>query len=171
MPLSSKYMLIPTLLATALMAMPAGARLFTASPRHDRSEGAEAAGDQQPVPPDPDLVTQTRWGPKLGGGLMASRGAEGWSGTAAGRGVTRLKEIPVGNSTLPTLRAKARLRYVAAENNRLVRGDETKQGHCLAESINALKSRSFAVRIEPGRNATPVVVALTKFSKNKGRWA
>ena len=59
---------------------------------------------------------------------MASRWAEDWSGMAAGRGVPRLKAIPVGHSALLTLSAEARLRYVATDNSRLVRGDDTQQG-------------------------------------------
>lgn len=68
------------------------------------------------------------WGPELGGGLMASRWAEDWTGMTANGGVPRLKAIPFGHAGLLTVSAEARLRYIAADNSRLVRGDDTQQG-------------------------------------------
>lgn len=115
-------------MATALVPMPAAASSATAVPKHDRCVRTETAGDQLPVHSDPYPPMAAGWGPKLGGGLMASRWAESWTSMATGRGVPKLKAISVGHAALLTLSAEARLRYVAADNSRLVRDHDTRQG-------------------------------------------
>lgn len=120
-------MLIPACLAAA-MALPASAGGAAAAMPHDRCRGTETAGARLPVPADPYPLMAAGWGPESGGGLMASRWAEDSTGMASRRRAPGLKAIPLGDAALLTLSAEARIRYVAADNNRLVPGNDTRQG-------------------------------------------
>ena len=68
------------------------------------------------------------WGPELGGGFMASRWAEDWSGIDNSHTEPPLKDIPIGNKANLTLSAEARIRYVTARNARLQPSNDFAQG-------------------------------------------
>jgi hypothetical protein len=121
-----KHLLISACLGAAAVAMPGFAGEATSTSPHERCAGTEAAGEKSPVPADPYPLMAAGWGPELGGGLMASRWAEDWTGMAQGAPV--LKALSLGDTALLTFSAEARYRYVAADNHRLVRGNDLRQG-------------------------------------------
>lgn len=92
---------------------------------HARCTGTDAAGDYTPVPADPYPLMAAGWGPELGGGQMASRWAEDWTGMA--ERAPRLKAIGLGGDASITFSAEARLRDIATQNDRLVPGTDTEQ--------------------------------------------
>ncbi|WP_447936376.1 alginate export family protein [Thermomonas fusca] len=123
----SRHLLIPACLAAAAT-LPALAGEAGTTPQHDRCTGTEAAGQRSPVPADPYPLMAAGWGPELGGGLMASRWAEDWTGMAAGEQAPKLKALYFGEVSMLTVSAEARYRYVAADNNRLIRDIDMRQG-------------------------------------------
>ena len=123
-----KHLLISACLGAAVVAMPAFAGEATSTSPHERCAGTEAAGEKSPVPADPYPLMAAGWGPELGGGLMASRWAEDWTGMAAAQRVPALKALSLGDTAILTLSAEARYRYVAVDNNRLVRGNDMREG-------------------------------------------
>ena len=118
---------ISACLATTF-ALPSIAAAAASPAKHERCTGTDQPGEHTPVPADPYPLMAAGLGPELGGGLMASRWAEDWSGMAARRSAPRLKALPIGDAGSLTLDAEVRIRYVAADNNRLVRGNDTRQG-------------------------------------------
>lgn len=120
--------LLPPVLLTAIVAAPVFANEAAIASPHDRCAGTETAGEGSPVPADPYPLMAAGWGPELGGGRMTSRWAEDWSGMAAAARAPGLKALPAGAAGLLTLNAEARYRYIATDNSRLVRGEDTRQG-------------------------------------------
>jgi len=90
------------------------------------------AGTPTPAPADPYPLMAAGWGTELGGGFMASRWAEDWSGMGTSGAVPPLKTILLGNRSSLTLSAEARFRYVAARNVRLQPSDDLAQGQLRA---------------------------------------
>lgn len=114
--------LLPASLAIAIAALP-----VHAGELHDRCTGTEAPGKTTPTPADPYPLMAAGWGPELGGGTMASRWAEDWTGMADAGGATGLKAMPLGGGANLTVSAETRLRYVSMRNHRLVPGDDVEQ--------------------------------------------
>ena len=114
--------LLPASLAIAFAALP-----VHAGELHDRCTGTEAPGKTTPTPADPYPLMAAGWGPELGGGIMASRWAEDWTGMARAGSDAGPKAVPLGGDATLTVSAEARLRYVSTRNNRLVPGDVVEQ--------------------------------------------
>jgi hypothetical protein len=120
---SLKSNLVLAGIAIAIASQPAHAD--ASDPAHARCTGTDAAGERTPVPADPYPLMAAGWGPELGGGRMASRWAEDWTGMA--ERAPRFKAIPLGGDASISFSAEARLREVATRNDRLVPGIDTRQ--------------------------------------------
>jgi hypothetical protein len=94
---------------------------------HARCTGAVSAGDRTPSPADPYPLMAAGWGPELGGGRLASRWAEDWSGMQARGRAPALKAMPLGHTARLTLGAEFRLRQATWDNARLVRENDLQQ--------------------------------------------
>lgn len=127
----SRHLLIPACLAAAA-ALPALAGEPGTAPQHDHCTGTETAGERSPVPADPYPLMAAGWGPELGGGLMASRWAEDWSGIGADRCKQGLKAVALGDSAILTISTELRLREVATRNSGLVAGAGKEQAQLRA---------------------------------------
>lgn len=120
---SLKLNLILAGIAIAMASQPVYAD--ASDPAHARCTGTDVAGASTPVPADPYPLMAAGWGPELGSGLMASRWAEDW--TAMAERAPGLKAIALGGDASITFSAEARLREIAAQNDRLVPGTDIEQ--------------------------------------------
>lgn len=94
---------------------------------HSRCVGTLEAGARTPAPIDPYPLMAAGWGPELGGGRMASRWAEDWSGMKADGHAPGLKSIPLGDAADLTVGAELRLLHALSDNARLVHGNDFEQ--------------------------------------------
>ena len=92
--------LVPLSLAI-LMAVPF--TVLAAPDKHARCVGSEATGSIEPTPADPYPLMAAGWGPELGGGRMASRWAEDWTGMAVSQRAPPPKAMALGDSASLTI--------------------------------------------------------------------
>lgn len=130
---SAKFHLVPTALLTLLLPHAAHASdPARDSPPHTRCVGAPEAGTWTPTPADPYPLMAAGWGPELGGGMMASRWVEDWSGVKAAGHAPALKAIPLGGTARLSLSSEVRLRYATWNNAQLVRANDMHQAQLRA---------------------------------------
>jgi len=104
--------------------------------------GCTGAPHARRTPADPYPMVAAGWGPQATGGLMASRWADGWSGTAANNCASAGKAIPVGQSGHLSFSSEIRLRSMSADNAQLRDGNDfnQNQGRFLAGADLTLDS-------------------------------
>lgn len=134
-PITRAYALLKglCLALAATQASPA----FANTPSPAQREAAEnvvgsRAGSTKPKPAAPYPLIAAGWGPEVGGGQMASRWAEDWSGMAASGPAPALKSIAVGAVSQLALSSEIRLRHVLADKAQLVPGNDFEQSQLRA---------------------------------------
>ena len=124
---SALSLLAAGLLATLATQAAHAAETGDGTSSHARCSGTAEAGDRTPSPADPYPLMAAGWGPELGGGRMASRWAEDWSGMRADGRAPAFKALPLGDNMQLTLSTELRLREVAWDNRQLGRGNDFEQ--------------------------------------------